>query len=197
MVGNDIVDLNEARRGSHWKTPRFIRKIFTVQEQAVIAGARDPFVALWHLWSMKESAYKVFIQAGGQRFFNPAQIVCAMDTFPGSPPQYGKVTINSTALNTSTLIHADYIVSTAHTPKVDVDTRVFLLPGRRWKQQSSFMHQQIIRDFSQSRKLDSTSLHIQKTEAGVPRLHYKGRLLNTSISITHHGQYGAYAIERD
>ena len=61
MLGNDIIDINETRRTTNWERPRFIEKIFTFKEQRMITKSADPFTTVWHLWSMKESAYKVFI----------------------------------------------------------------------------------------------------------------------------------------
>ena len=55
-----------------------MQKIFTLKEQSIIATSADPFKTVWRLWSMKESAYKVFIQAGGIRFFNPTKIECSL-----------------------------------------------------------------------------------------------------------------------
>ena len=53
MVGNDIIDLNEARRSSNWERPGFVQKIFTAKEQSIIRDSIDPFTTVWHLWSMK------------------------------------------------------------------------------------------------------------------------------------------------
>ena len=33
MVGNDIVDLAEAKKASNWQRPRFLEKLFTPNEQ--------------------------------------------------------------------------------------------------------------------------------------------------------------------
>lgn len=43
MVGNDIVDINEAKSASNWQRPRFLEKLFTTKEQFTIRNAETPF----------------------------------------------------------------------------------------------------------------------------------------------------------
>ena len=189
MVGNDIIDINETRRASNWERPRFMQKIFTLKEQSIIAASSDSFTTVWHLWSMKESAYKAFIQAGGNRFFNPTKIECSLDS-----SENGQAEIGTTILKTNTSIHSHYIFSTATVENSDIDTRVFQLTEDSIQQQSQFMHQQVLNDFAKNNSFNPADLLLHKTETGVPTLHYKNKALRTSLSITHHGKYGAYSI---
>lgn len=189
MVGNDIIDINETRRSTNWERPGFLHKIFTPKEQLIITTSADPFTSVWQLWSMKESAYKVFIQAGGKRFFNPTKFECRLDSSIN-----GQVKIDTITLKTCTLINVNYIFSTATINNSEIDTCIFQLTENDSKQQSNFMHQQLLNDFAKNNSLNCKELLIQKTKTGVPTLHYKNKPLNTSISITHHGKYGAYSI---
>jgi hypothetical protein len=138
---------------------------------------------------MKESAYKVFIQAGGKPFFNPTKFECRLDA-----SKNGQVKIDTITLRTSTIISANYIFSTATINNSDIATCIFQLTENNSKQQSNFMHQQLLNDFAKNNSLNCAALLIQKTKTGVPTLHYKNKPLNRSISITHHGKYGAYSI---
>ncbi|MFT7208885.1 MAG: phosphopantetheinyl transferase (holo-ACP synthase) [Flavobacteriales bacterium] len=192
MVGNDIIDLGETRRSTNWERPGFIQKICTPKEQRFINASADPFTTVWRLWSMKESAYKVFLQMGADRFFNPSSIECEVDSL-----QSGRVTIAETVLKTNTSIQANYIFSTATLEESGVNNRVFELTETNSKYQSKFMHQQVLNDFAKSKSLDGSALLIQKSKTGVPSLQYKNKPLNTAISITHHGKYGAYSIQEN
>ena len=192
MVGNDIIDINETRRSSNWERPRFMQKIFTIKEQSIISISNDPFTTVWHLWSMKESAYKVFVQAGGNRFFNPTKIECSLDS-----SKNGHVKIDTITLRTNTSINSNYIFSTAVINNSDIDTCIFQLTENNSKQQSNFIHQQVLNSFAKNNSLNCAELLIQKTKTGVPTLHYKNKLLNKSISISHHGKYAAYSILKD
>lgn len=189
MVGNDIIDINETRRSSNWERPGFIQKIFTIKEQSIITTSTDPFKTVWRLWSMKESAYKVFIQAGGIRFFNPTKIECSLESL-----ESGQAEIATTTLKTITSIDTNYIFSTATVDNSDIDTCIFKLKENNRKQQSHFMHEQLLYDFAKNNSLNLAELLLEKTATGVPTLHYRKKPLNTSISITHHGKYGAYSI---
>jgi phosphopantetheinyl transferase (holo-ACP synthase) len=189
VVGNDIIDINETRRSSNWERPRFMQKIFTLKEQSIISISNDPFTTVWHLWSMKESAYKVFIQAGGNRFFNPTKIECRLDS-----SKNGQVKIDAITLRTNTSINSNFIFSTATINNPDIDTCIFQLTENNSKQQSNFIHQQVLKNFAKNNSLNCAELLIQKTKTGVPTLYYKNKLLDKSFSITHHGKYAAYSI---
>lgn len=189
MVGNDIIDIHEARSSSNWERPGFMQKIFTIKEQSIITTSTDPFKTVWRLWSMKESAYKVFIQAGGARFFNPTKIECSLNSL-----ESGQVKIATKTLKTATSINANYIFSTATFDNSNIDTCIFKLPENNIKKQSHFMHEQLLSNFAEKYSLNLAELLLEKSATGVPTLHYRKKLLNTSISITHHGKYGAYSI---
>ena len=60
MIGNDIVDLVQARFQSNWKRKGFVQKIFTQKEQELIFSSKNPENMVWNLWTRKESAYKIF-----------------------------------------------------------------------------------------------------------------------------------------
>jgi phosphopantetheinyl transferase (holo-ACP synthase) len=189
VVGNDIIDIDETRRSSNWGRPGFMKKIFTPKEQSIITASADPFTSVWRLWSMKESAYKVFIQAGGERFFNPTKIECSF-----KDSKDGQVRIDTMNLKASTIINANYIFSTAAINNSDIETCIFQLTERNSEQQSNFIHQHLLNDFAKNNDLNSAELKIQKTKSGVPLFRYKNKTLNTSISLSHHGGYGAYSI---
>ncbi len=42
MIGNDIVDLVQARFQSNWKRKGFVQKIFTQKEQELIFSSKNP-----------------------------------------------------------------------------------------------------------------------------------------------------------
>ena len=189
MIGNDIIDIKEAKRSSNWERKGFMQKVFTVNEQRIITTSTNPFTVVWRLWSMKESAYKIYIQAGGDRFFNPTKFECTLYSL-----QNGQVKMNTTIFKTSTSINSNYIFSTATINNNDLDTCIFSLKQNNGAFQSNFMQHQVLNNFAEKNSLHFSELLIKKTETGVPTLFYKNKPLNTSISISHHGYYGAYTI---
>ena len=69
MIGNDIVDLNCANKESNWQRSGFLEKLFTKEEQKWIQKAEHKTLAVWLLWSQKESAYKIVCKLEQRRFF--------------------------------------------------------------------------------------------------------------------------------
>jgi phosphopantetheinyl transferase (holo-ACP synthase) len=76
MIGNDIVDLNLARKESNWQRKGFLDKIFTENEQVIINKSINPEHTVWELWSRKEAVYKIYNRQTQNRFFNPKKIEC-------------------------------------------------------------------------------------------------------------------------
>ena len=188
MVGNDIIDIAETRKTSNWKRPGFIQKIFSANEQVLISNASDSFLFIWHLWSMKESAYKVFIQAGGNRFFNPSTIECIVDSLCS-----GQVRIVQATYCTTTSINKDYIFSIATLDNTVANTSIFQLPDKNAKIKSNFIYQQVINDFSTMEGLNVEDLKIRKRDSGVPVIIHHNKPLDIALSISHHGNYAAYS----
>jgi hypothetical protein len=59
MLGNDVIDLAEARALCKERDERFLNRVFTAEERSCIAGAIDPALALWMIWAAKESLFKI------------------------------------------------------------------------------------------------------------------------------------------
>jgi phosphopantetheinyl transferase (holo-ACP synthase) len=58
-LGNDVVDLREARALAKENDERFLARIFTPAERACIQSARDPALTLWMIWAGKECLFKI------------------------------------------------------------------------------------------------------------------------------------------
>jgi len=78
MIGNDVIDILQSRKESNWKRRGFKEKIYTLDEQLLIANATDPEMMVWTLWSMKEAAYKIYNRQSKIREFSPQKLVCAI-----------------------------------------------------------------------------------------------------------------------
>lgn len=59
LVGNDIVDLSNARCRGKARDSRFVDRVFSPAEAALIRGADAPDRTLWLLWAAKEAGFKV------------------------------------------------------------------------------------------------------------------------------------------
>lgn len=76
MIGNDVIDLNLAAIQSNWQRKGFMDRIFTASEHQFIFSSTNPETMVWLLWSMKESAYKIYNRTTAIRGFFPHRLVC-------------------------------------------------------------------------------------------------------------------------
>lgn len=76
MIGNDIVDLALAKKENNWKRKGYLDKIFTKNEQLLIASSQNQEIMVWNLWSRKEAVYKIYNRKTGIRAFIPLKIEC-------------------------------------------------------------------------------------------------------------------------
>ncbi len=192
MIGNDIIDLIEAQVSSSWQRRGFLEKVFSLQEQEVIHRALDPFQTVWRMWSMKESAYKFYLQKyqHAVRGFYPAKINCTI-----KDAKAGQVLIQEIQLNTKTIYHQNYLFSTAFSKSnFKSETEIFYLKEKDHPFQSNFTKEKLLNFIAKNNQVDKKDLTIKKTSIGAPQIFYKSTLLPLSCSITHHGNYGGFSV---
>jgi len=71
MVGNDVVDLGDRETQPGSLHPRFDQRVFTTDEQQLIATDRCSNRLRWMLWASKESAYKLVKRENPSIVFSP------------------------------------------------------------------------------------------------------------------------------
>lgn len=201
MIGNDLVDLNLARQSVNWQRPRFLAKIFTSAERTVIQSATAPSLALWFLWSQKESVYKMICRSEGRRFFAPKQFACDTTTdkvFDLNIPIVGTVFYKNLPFQTKTIIHQKYIYTVAQADDANVSSihsDIFKLSDTTYPIQHQRTRQKLLHDYARLSDLAKDDLSIQKDQLGVPYLYYQQERQAVYLSISHHGHYGSYALK--
>jgi phosphopantetheinyl transferase (holo-ACP synthase) len=78
MIGNDIIDLEQAAKESNWQRRGYLNKIFTPEEQSVILASPDPNIVVWQLWSCKEAVYKIVHRHTRIRTYAPLKFNCSV-----------------------------------------------------------------------------------------------------------------------
>jgi phosphopantetheinyl transferase (holo-ACP synthase) len=179
MVGNDIVDLNEARNASNWERPRFLKKLFSEAEQLCIKTSDNPFVMVWRLWSMKEASYKLYTQLKPSRFYNPKAFQCEIEG------NKGIVRFKDFKCYLETKITLNYIISEARLEPNNLTSTIVQFNSTKHKTQSEILKSELLDGFG-------NDYHIKKNQFNIPVL--SNGKNNYNISLTHHGNYGAYAI---
>jgi phosphopantetheinyl transferase (holo-ACP synthase) len=124
MIGNDLVDLQQADKDSNWGRKGFIEKVFTASEQFLINSATQPAQMVWLLWSMKEAAYKIHTRDSKMRSFAPTSIQCNNlvlheHTASGVVFYEGDVYYTQTEIN-SNYIHTLAAQQLEHLPQIEV-----------------------------------------------------------------------------
>jgi len=185
MIGNDIVDFSEARKTDRWKNPRFLDIVFTAQEQNLIGNKANAFQRIWELWSAKESVYKVLLQRSEAPFFNPKKLECS------HRDNLTVVRYKSLTYRVQTNTTSNYVLSQTANPTLQIKKRVILFKTPQLKQQQRVLKSTLLEDMSQTYGKSLSLLNFKKTSQGVPYVCLNSKTIN--ISLTHHGQYGAYA----
>lgn len=118
MIGNDVIDLIAARSESNWQRRGFLQKLFTEAEQEAIHAFAEPGLMVWILWSMKESAYKIYNRETGHRAFIPHLLECSIND---TRPFNGIVTLHNKKYYTTTIVHKEMIhtVAVEDTDKIE------------------------------------------------------------------------------
>ena len=70
MLGNDIVDLNEAGVAGKSHNARFVERVFSREEKSAISLSENPDLTLWMFWAAKETAYKIISKITGPPVFS-------------------------------------------------------------------------------------------------------------------------------
>jgi phosphopantetheinyl transferase (holo-ACP synthase) len=193
MIGNDIVDLQLAAQQSNWQRKDFLDKIFTPYEQRLISKALDKEKMVWLLWSMKESAYKAYLQKYPKRFFAPKKLQCNLFT-----DELGEVIIKQEYFKTHSKSSENHIHTIAFSAKekgnpisecFEVDAISF---ASKQLETRSKLKAVIAKEF----KTVYNDLKISKNKVGVPQLFINEIQLAVSFSLSHHGRFGAFCVSK-
>ncbi len=181
MIGNDIIDLNLAKKASNWKRKGFLEKQFTKKEKALIRNANDCFKMVWLLWSMKESAYKIYTQQNEERFFSPKKFECHLST-----NKHGIVCFQNQEFFTKSLLNDNYIFTIS---SLENETKIhseILKPSE--------VEKSIKNQLAEELGFKANEINKRKSRIGAPNYYYQGNRLTKSCSISHHGNHGAFSL---
>ncbi len=196
MIGNDIIDIAEAFK-INWKREGFLQKIFNKNEKNWISNSNNPGLIVWLLWSMKESAYKIFFRQYLERVYNPVKFECKLIK-ENSNLFHGEVDFNDITYSTSSKILEEVISTTAVIMNGPSASKIAQENIKCSCADYSTQHKELynftLKKISDKINKPFNALSIQKDLYGIPHLFYKNSLLNIPISLSHHGNYAAYAI---
>ncbi|ARV09774.1 hypothetical protein BTO05_09005 [Winogradskyella sp. PC-19] len=186
MVGNDIIDIAKAKKESNWQRPRFLDKLFTIKEQQLIRYSDNSFIMVWRLWSMKEAAYKLYTQLKPSRFYNPKGFECKIEG------KHSLVRFKDFECFVETKITSDYIVSEARLDTIPMTSKVIKFKNYEPVLQSIAIRNQTLKFITKHLSKPSDKIRITSSVFNIPRVKINSKLI--PISLTHHGNYGAFVI---
>lgn len=197
MIGNDIIDLAEAKVKSSWKRRGFLEKIFTEEEQSFILKSDYPETMVWLFWSMKESAYKAYLQQNKKFLFHPLKFNCTV-LHQVNYNYDGEVWIENQKYITHSCISNKFISTIAlkeNSGGSNILNDYIKFSDKNYKTQQQEIYSALVKKFTETANRHLINLEIKKDEFGIPHLYGNDLLINCSISLSHHGEYGAYAFQ--
>ncbi|MFD2529852.1 MULTISPECIES: 4'-phosphopantetheinyl transferase family protein [Polaribacter] len=180
-IGNDIVDLNLAKTQSNWQRNGFLDKQFSQKEQQEIYNSKNPFLQVWQFWSMKEAAYKCYTQQVEKRFFAPLKFECTLIS-----KDQGTVFFEDKIFYTTTTFNPFYVSTIAK--QNATTTSIFSKIGK-----SDNVDKDLKTELASIVSLKLEEITKRKSSVGAPLYYYREKKITQSCSISHHGNYGAFA----
>ncbi|WP_158795681.1 4'-phosphopantetheinyl transferase superfamily protein [Pedobacter sp. L105] len=175
MIGNDLVDLEQARLDSNWRREGYLAKIYTLKEQELILQSPSSDTTLWLLWTMKEACYKIVNRMTGVRQFSPLSFVC-QDLLTDDIQATGRVRYKKHEYITRSTVSDQLIHSIAV-------SRITYFKNLK----SHFLanDQAYLQKFNRL----STGYRLIKTTSGLPELIHSVTGNRHAVSVSHHGKY--------
>jgi len=192
VTGNDIVDLQVAAMESNWRRKGFLEKLFTPAEQDSILGSANPDETVWHMWSMKESTYKIHNRLSGERSFAPVSFECIV-----LGDSDGRVIHGNETYRTRTLITTRYlytIACSAEQHRPDHLGKCFMLTQASEPHRHAFIEHELIGHYALFSGIPADELALKKDGRGIPYLFCIHIQRQIPVSVTHHGNYAAFTI---
>lgn len=188
MIGNDIVDLYVAAKESNWRRKGFLEKVFSKEEQVIIAKAPCKHQMVWLLWSFKEAAYKAH-----QRNFGHVPVLnwhrqkCHLKTLSENTAS-GRVEIEGSDYKISSDITPEYI----HTIATSAESFIFKSVVSEGSGDTA--KKRLLEKVSQGYAVSPEKLTVKKTSLGIPYIQYGNQTLCTEFSLSDHGRYSAFSL---
>lgn len=138
---------------------------------------------------MKESAYKIHFRERKLSNFNPKSFHCNLISETS-----GIVSSDNYIVHTTSKITSNFIYTTAQLQDTLYFTQHLSLEGNSLVEKSEALKEKAIQAFTEFKLVPETSISIEKNDFGVPLFFMNGKLKNNFLSLTHHGEYGGFAI---
>jgi len=209
MLGNDVVDLRDPDARPESFRARFDERVFSIEEQRGIAQDANPLARRWAHWAAKEAAYKLAKRLDSTFVFSPGRLVAkySNDSDQQSPRTAGQrkrrgllelpraLSQGIRMLALRSFETAEWVHVVAVPVGSDwggVDSAVEPLGGEL-KDPSVAVRRLAVREISLSLGVGAERVSIGR-EGRVPTVEIDGSRTSLSLSLSHHGNWIAYAM---
>lgn len=184
-IGNDVVDLAEARPTRKEADARFLARVFTDEERFIIERSPDPALALWLLWAAKETLYKMARQRSARAVFAHRDFFVPGLRLPNPLPPRGSLAAGGLLWEWTD----DYV----HCHREGGEARVALARDGGDGGESAQA-----RRLAQSMVADRyPGARVEREERAPPRFVWRGETLPIELSLSHDGRFVAAALGAD
>ena len=207
-VGNDVVDLTNPAGIGKSRDIRFIRRVFTSAEKALIQGSANPDRMLWSLWAAKEAAYKAMRKSRPYVSSVPRSYYVVPWSREADSPLIGTVETPA-GIAFARFFHEEKTVHAIAVTEHPVGFKEILWgveattdgrdrPMSAVDNPSYLVREALIRRLSQGPDYGDVDMEIRRIEdvrgLGPPKLFIDGKCSNKEdISLSHDGNFVAYA----
>jgi phosphopantetheinyl transferase (holo-ACP synthase) len=201
-VGNDVVDLEDPEARLDRLHPRWVDRVFVGAERTALERAGDARVPgsggatserhrlHWALWAAKESAYKARSRTDASTIFSPREFVVHLQSLPTADGlAVGRVFHRRESFAVEVRLEGAWlhaVATGADSGKAAVLTRVAFAeadPGTDVRRLAAA-------EIGSALALDPERLRIVGRP---PVIRHDGRPLDSSVSLSHHGRFVAFA----
>lgn len=204
MLGNDVVDLRDVDARPETFAPRFDQRVFSKEEQRMIAQDSNPLARRWAHWAAKEAAYKLAKQVDSDFVFRPSQLIARYERDSDS----GRATLERRGFlelphrRKGVILQLE--IRSFETPNY---VHVVALPfGSDWGgadhvverlthksgDSSVAVRVMAIREISRRLGVGAERIAIGRRER-IPTVELDGMPTSLALSLSHHGRWVAYA----
>ena len=202
MIGNDIVDLCDPDADFATFSARFDQRVFAPSERSRIAMSEDPEICRWRMWSAKEAAYKAARKADPTVIFSPKRFeVRFLETdSPGAEIRLGSTNpsrIEVQFFSEGSSVHAVALSpGWKHARVVHGCERISThsLGTASSSGSGSAARRLALARLARALEFRRDQLEIRR-EDRIPVLFENGRRVAGNLSLSHHGEWVAFAFE--
>ena len=193
LVGNDVVDLQDAETRLDALHPRFVERVFTVEERRRIFSSDDLQASLWAHWAAKESCFKILKKVDPSTVFAHAAFCVELDEDRRQNLISGSVHYVEHRLSVVVERDPGWVHAVATLSPQEL-SGAFLLQGVS-PRPTGTDQSKAVRDFALDRlsRRPGAIGDLEIAGSRPPRLLHKGDPVPIDLSLSHHGRWIAFA----